>query len=599
MYKLNEKQLEAVNHFKGNMLVLAGPGSGKTTIITNRVKFLLEKGVSEKNILVITFTKSAAKEMAIRFENIYGVNKVLFGTFHSVFFRILRRHLNYTLANILKEGEKISIIKKIIADKFNFDSDDDLVISIANEISLLKNELLDINFYSSNSCGMDDFKKIFTEYEQCKRSQNKIDFDDMLVNCYKLLAQNQNIASYYKSLYKFILIDEFQDINRVQYECVKLFSTGNLFAVGDDDQSIYKFRGSSPDFILNFSNEFANTKIITLDKNYRSTQNIISFCNKVISQNKNRYEKNIMGVGEIGAPVQMLRFKNITDESIKISQMIKQNPDRLNDTAVIFRTNLQAQAFITNFMNMNIPYKLKDEILSLYDHWAAKDILAYLKFCLDDTDNQSLLKIINHPKRYVSKTMIVKAAKKSYNILGNLLADKSLPTWRKTPIEELLFHMDQLALQKPYQAIKYIRKMIGYDNYISEFAKNQNVKSKWLFEILDELQESARNFTQFEDFIAYAENFSGNIKSSDDGVTLTTMHSAKGLEFDTVFLISTVEGLIPHEKSKTDAELEEELRLLYVGLSRAKNNLFVSTIENRYEAPAKISRFLSFATDGN
>lgn len=599
MYKLNEKQLEAVNHFKGNMLVLAGPGSGKTTIITNRVKFLLEKGVSEKNILVITFTKSAAKEMAIRFENIYGANKVLFGTFHSVFFRILRRHLNYTLANILKEGEKISIIKKIIADKFNFDSDDDLVISIANEISLLKNELLDINFYSSNSCGMDDFKKIFTEYEQCKRSQNKIDFDDMLVNCYKLLSQNQNIASYYKSLYKFILIDEFQDINRVQYECVKLFSTGNLFAVGDDDQSIYKFRGSSPDFILNFSNEFANTKIITLDKNYRSTQNIISFCNKVISQNKNRYEKNIMGVGEIGAPVQMLRFKNITDESIKISQMIKQNPDRLNDTAVIFRTNLQAQAFITNFMNMNIPYKLKDEILSLYDHWAAKDILAYLKFCLDDTDNQSLLKIINHPKRYVSKTMIVKAAKKSYNILGNLLADKSLPTWRKTPIEELLFHMDQLALQKPYQAIKYIRKMIGYDNYISEFAKNQNVKSKWLFEILDELQESARNFTSLEDFICYSENFSGNIKSSDDGVTLTTMHSAKGLEFDTVFLISTVEGLIPHEKSKTDAELEEELRLLYVGLSRAKNNLFVSTIENRYEAPAKISRFLSFATDGN
>jgi Superfamily I DNA and RNA helicases len=594
MYELNERQSEAVHHFEGPMMVLAGPGSGKTTIITHRVKFLLEKcKIADKNILVITFTKSAADEMSLRFKNIYGENKVSFGTFHSVFFRIIRRHFNYSIENVLKEGEKKLILKQIIANNFDFDTDNELLDSISNEISLLKNELFDINFYNSNSCGSDDFRKIYFEYEKYKSQKNKIDFDDMLVVCYKLLLSNENVLNFYRQLYKFVLIDEFQDINRAQYECIKLLVRKNLFIVGDDDQSIYKFRGACPEFILNFPKDYPNTKIVKLNKNYRSSEKIISFCNKIISQNKNRYEKNISGVGRIGNNVHIIKFKNITDESIKIAQMIKKNPLQLNDTAIIFRTNIQAQSFITNFMNMNIPYKLKDEVLSLYEHWAVKDILAYLKFSLDNSDNKSLYKIINRPNRYISKTMLVKAAKKSYNILDNLFHDKTLPLFRRTPIEELLFHFDELALKNPYDAVKYVRKIIGYDNYINEFSKLQNINSKWIFEIMDEFCESAKNFSSIKDFIYYAQNFSSNIKNDSNGVTLTTMHSSKGLEFDTVFLISCVEGIIPHEKSKTDSQIEEELRLFYVGLTRAKNNLYISLIENRYELNAKPSRFLT------
>lgn len=594
MNNLNPRQSEAVRHFKGPMIVLAGPGSGKTTIITRRVKFLLENyNVQDKNILVITFTKAAADEMKQRFKKIHGENKVLFATFHSFFFRIIRKFYNYSLENILKEGERKNILKQIIISNFNFEIDDDFLSSILNEISLLKNELLDINFYNSNSCGSDDFRKIYHAYEKYKKDKKKIDFDDMLVLCYKILSSNKNILELYRRVYKFILIDEFQDINRAQYECIKLLTNKNLFAVGDDDQSIYKFRGACPEFLLNFPKDFTDTKIIVLDKNYRSSEKIISFCSKIIEQNKNRYEKKISGTGIIGTTPKILEFNNITDEAKKISEMIKNTSDKINDTAVIFRTNIQAQSFMTNFMNLNIPYKLKDEFPSLYEHWAIKDILAYMKFSLDNSDIASLYKIINRPKRFISKTMLVKAAKKSYNILENLFNDKVLPIWRRTPIEELLFNLNQMKLKNSYDSVRYIRKIIGYDKFIREFSDNQNIKSKWLFEIMDEFQESAKNFPDTQDFVSYAENFSINTKKNSDGVTLTTMHSVKGLEFDTVFLISAVEGLIPHEKSKTDYEIAEELRLFYVALTRAKNNLFISITKNRYELPAKPTRFLS------
>lgn len=580
MNELNGKQLSAVKNFRGKMIVLAGPGSGKTTIITHKVKYLLENcNVDEKNILVITFTKAAAIEMKKRFEKIYGTNKVLFATFHSFFFKIIRSFYDLSTKNILKENERKNILKQIINSEFEID--DDFLQSISNEISLLKNDLHDINFYSSKICATDEFQKIFLAYEKYKQEKCKIDFDDILSLCYKVLTQNIAIKNFYRDRYKFILIDEFQDINRTQYECIKLLTNENLFVVGDDDQSIYKFRGASPKFLLDFPKDFPDAKIIILDKNYRSTEKIISFCGKIIAQNKNRYEKKFSGRGIIGSEPKILQFENITQQAQKISEMIKKNPAKINDTAVIFRTNIQARAFVENFMNLNIAYKLKDEFSNIYENWAVKDILAYMKFSVDNKNISALAQIINHPKRFVSKTIFAKATKKSYNVLENLFNDKSLPMWQRTYIEELIFHLNELVLKKPYDCVRYIRKIIGYDKFIKEF--------RWLSEILDEFQESAKNFSDIQDFIFYAENFSAKIKNNNGGVTLTTMHSAKGLEFDTVFIISAIEGLIPHEKNY---EIEEELRLFYVALTRAKNNLFISVTKNRYELKAEPSRFL-------
>ncbi len=601
MNGLNEKQSEAINFFKGKMLVLAGPGSGKTTVIIHRVKTLLEKyKVNEKNILVITFTKAAADEMKNRFQKIYGANKVLFATFHSFFFRIIRHVYNISVENIFAETEKKNLIKQIINNNFDFNSDEDFLKDILNEIGIVKNELLDINFYNSKSCASDDFKKIFLIYEGYKKKHKKIDFDDMLSLCHKILTKNKSALEFYKSKYKFILIDEFQDINRAQYECIKLLTTENLFVVGDDDQSIYKFRGARPEFLLDFKKDFGDAKIIILDKNYRSSEKIILFCNKVIAQNKNRYQKKTSGRGLIGIEPKILKFDDINDEAKKIAAMIKKNNlEQANDTAIIFRTNIQAQAFIINFMNLNIDYKLKDEVSNLYDNWVSQDILAYIKFCLDQSDIKSLGQIINRPKRFISKEMFIRASKKSLgdkkNILKNLFEDRKIPLWRRAPIEELLFHVKKIFSLSCYDCVKYIRKVIGYDNFIREFCDARKIKSRWLFEILDEVQESAKNFSDKSEFVSYAENFSVNAKllnAKNPGVTLTTMHSAKGLEFDTVYLISAIEGLVPHEKSVTDQELEEELRLFYVGLTRAKNNLFISVIKSRYESEAKVSRFL-------
>ena len=597
MDDLNDQQYEAANFFKGKMLVLAGPGSGKTTVIVYRVKFLLEKyKVNERNVLVITFTKAAADEMKNRFQKNYGDNYVLFATFHSFFFRIIRRVYNISIENILSEQGKKDLIKQIISNNFDFGFDEDLLKDISNEIGRIKNELLNINFYNSNSCASDDFKKIFKLYETHKKKYKKIDFDDMLVLCYKILSQNKSVLDFYKNKYKFILIDEFQDINRAQYECIKLLTGKNLFVVGDDDQSIYKFRGACPEFLLGFKKDFHDAKIIILQKNYRSTEEIILFCNKIIAQSKNSYEKKTSGRGLIGVKPKILKFNNTSDEAKKIAQIIKNgDKEKINNTAIIFRTNIQAQAFIMNFMNLNVNYKLKDEVSNLYDNWVSRDILAYIKFCLDPNDVKSLGQIINRPKRFVSKEMFIRAAKKSAgNILKNLFEDKRVPLWRRTPIEELLFHIKKISELSCYDSIKYIRKIIGYDNFIKEFCDTKKINAKWLFEILDELQESARNFFDLQHFILYAEDFAVNMKSNNIsvGVTLTTMHSAKGLEFDTVYLVSAVEGLIPHEKSISEQEIEEELRLFYVGLTRAKNNLFISVIKSRYETEAKVSRFL-------
>ena len=604
--RLNENQQKAILHKNGPMIVLSGPGSGKTTVITYRVKNLIENyNISPNEILVITFTKAASEEMKERFKKICSsYYNVSFSTFHSCFFKIIRENYKYELSNILDDNEKAKIIKSII-NKYNiyFDNMEEFVQAIISEISLLKNELLNPNYFNSRYLNSNNFNIVYNEYELLKNQQNKIDFDDMLIQCYYLLKDYEDIRKFWINKYKYILIDEFQDINRVQYECIKILCENkNIFVVGDDDQSIYGFRGSRPEFLLNFPKDFENTKKVILNVNYRSTNQIINLCNKVILENNNRYAKNIIGTNKENKQPILIRAYDAYEEAKKIVGKIQalKKIYPLEEIAIIYRTNLQARAVVEILKDYNIEYQLKDNITSIYEHFIAKDIICYLSLAINKFDNESFLKIANKPKRFLNKNMLQDAFEKCKNetsILEYLYCKVDLKSWQMESINELLFHLEQIKSKNVYDAIKYIIKTVGYESYLEEYVDFKNIGIKGLLEILNEVLDSAKGYEKIEEYLNHIENMKQDIfkkykNNNQRGIVLTTMHSVKGLEFDVVFVIGCIDGIIPHEKSKSYIEIEEERRLFYVAITRAKVLLYISILNTKYEEKAFPSRFL-------
>lgn len=609
--EMNISQKKAVEHLSGPMMVLAGPGSGKTTVIAHRVKYLIEeRKIAPEKILVITFTKAAAEEMESRFAKLENdevkARKVTFGTFHSVFFRIIRSALGYRLENILKEDERKYLLRSIVRSlKIEFEDEEEFLKDISLEISLMKNELIDVKYYNTMVCSNDDFEKIVEMYENYKLENNKIDFDDMLCICWKLLNENEACLKWWQKKYDYVLIDEFQDINRVQYETVKELVKihNNIFIVGDDDQSIYKFRGARPEFLLSFPDDFQNVKSVVLDTNYRSTDNIIELANKLIVNNKQRYEKNIKGVKGKNANPILLISDNIEEEARLIGQEIKKLHKKgiaYKDTAVIFRTNIQARAFVDKFMDMNIPFYMRDEMPNLYEHWIAKDLISYIKLSENMHLNDDLERIINKPKRYISKLILQSAKREGGSLIYSLMNLEDVKVWQRERLEELELQLQIIKKRTPFEALKYIRGVIGYDDYLKEYADFRKVGAKSLLEVADEIREASKNYKTHQEFLNHIEEFSAELRNQKlnkkkveaDAVALSTLHGSKGLEFDTVFISSAVEGVIPHEKSKTEAEIEEERRLFYVGITRAKQFLYISTIKTRYEEKVGKSQFL-------
>ncbi len=605
--KFNEGQFKAITHLNGPMMVVAGPGSGKTTVITYRVKHLIENySIPENKILVVTFTKSAADEMKIRYEKITNKKtKILFSTFHSLFFRILRSHININLENVLKESEKKEILLNIIKNlNIEVGIEDELFQSLNLELTIVKNNFIDIDYYNSTNFANDEFKQIYSTYEKLKKKYNKIDFDDMLIKCYELLSNNENILKIWQNRFSHILIDEFQDINKIQYETIKLLAQkcDSLYIVGDDDQSIYKFRGAKPEFLINFKEEYNNVETSILNVNYRSTEEIINISNKIISQNNFRLDKKIVGTGKRGVNPKIIKSNDIVTEAVNIAKKIKSMKDiNVNDICVIYRNNLQSRAFIEAFMNFNIPYQLKDEVPLIYEHWICKDICAYINCAINKYDNESLKRIINKPKRYINKGIISYLDKNNESLLYQLLETNKLKNWQKQRIEELEFYFNSIKKKTPYDAFKYIRKVVDYNSYVKEYSKYKRMNYKNLFEILDELQETSKGFKTLEEYLEHVketikkskEENSKKEKSDLNGVTLTTMHSVKGLEFEVVFVISCVENVIPHEKAKSKEDIEEERRLFYVAVTRAKSILYISIIKTRYEETVKPTIFLN------
>ena len=612
--KLNENQKVAVEHVDGPCMVLAGPGSGKTRVITYRIaNMVVNKGISPRSILAISFTKASSVEMknrALSLSNDHRMNKVTYGTFHSVFFRILRYFEKYSLDNIFDEKSKRLLLKGILKSLNIENADDDETIGqVINEISYVKNELMDIRDFTSELLTSDEFLKTYNLYEEHKNQHNKIDFDDMLIKTYHLLKHNKSALDMVRGIYRYILVDEFQDINKVQFEVLKLIANpnNNIFVVGDEDQSIYGFRGARPDFLLEFEQYFKGTKKVLLDINYRSKDEIINIANRLIEKNENRYEKVIKCHQGEGGNVKYISPNDSEEEAVFIAKDIleemKKDYVEYTDFAVIYRTNIQSRALVDVFMDMRIPFIVKDSIITIYDHWAAQDILAYLRIGVNPDSNKDWVRIINKPFRYISKEH-VNMVKDEKNFINALINKCNLHPKQVKTINDLDIDLSYLKTLNPKNAISYIRTSLDYDRYILDYCTNRKIKTNGLIEILNELESSATNFNTIQEYLDHIERVKSELienknNQNSDGVIFTTMHSAKGLEFKNVYIIGATEGTIPHEKSydindeeKKVNQIEEERRLMYVAITRAEENIYISSPSNKYGKKVSKSRFI-------
>ena len=603
--KLNTAQQKAVCHETGPMLVLAGPGSGKTTVLLCRISRLLERGLAKpQEILALTFSKAAAEEMKSRFENLNGASGVSFGTFHSIFFRILRSRYGWNVEQIFQEEERRSILRNSIeAEKWDIPDLEEYISQFFSQLSLMNSELEQPNRFTPTGMPVEEFRKLYRAYEGYKERHEKLDFDDMLTQCYQLLREDAAVREYWQRKYKFILVDEFQDVNQAQFACLQILAEKhqNLFVVGDDDQSIYAFRGARPDFLLHFPTLYPAAKKVTLNTNYRSTERIVNLAERVIGNNEVRFVKNMKGIGEAGDKVTFFLAEDAAKEAEHIAEKIGRLLDEgvpLTEIAVIYRTNLQGGAFARELYKRGIPYDLRDNSGNVYEHWVAKDLLAYLLLAENEESDSALRRILNKPKRYIGKDLLAEAEPMPYTFLRSFFVCPSLKGWQEENLENLRIDLNQIRKRTPYDAVKYIRKVIGYDEYLEEFAAYRRTSAQVLQEIADEIMETAKDCADVRSFREQLERLSLQMKEQSrkkgqkrNGVALMTMHGAKGLEFRAVFLPSLVEGIVPHEKGMDT--VAEERRLFYVAMTRASEKLCLSAILQRYEKERKPSRFLT------
>lgn len=600
----NREQEEAITHKGGPLMVLAGPGSGKTLVITYRVKWLIENaGVHPSNILVITFTRAAAEEMKKRFFMFDGMENapVTFGTFHSIFFMILRYAYRYTAANIIREDVKRRYIKEMTENmELEIEDENEFLSGIINEISYVKGEMMSLSYYHSNNCSDELFAQIYEGYEKRLREENLIDFDDMLVFCYELLKEREDIRTLWQNKFQHILIDEFQDINKVQYEIIRMLAGkgDHLFIVGDDDQSIYRFRGARPEIMLGFEKDYPEAKKVILNTNYRCSEEIVEGAEHLISHNTKRFPKNMQAARGSKVPITFRNLKDAGEECTDILKGIRfyyKKGISLEDMAVIFRTNTQPRLLVGRLMEYNIPFQMRDVIPNIFDHWIARNILTYIKLAMGNRDRKLFLQVMNRPKRYISRSMITEPQVDLKKLKQQTFGKK----WLYEKIDKLEMDLYLLRKMEPYAAIQYIRNGIGYEDYMNEYAQFRRMNPDDLEEVLNQIQESAKEYHSFEEWFAYIESYGEELRKQMEagrqqksGVTLTTMHSSKGLEYEVVFVMDINEGVTPHKKAVKEADLEEERRLFYVAVTRAKTYLFLYSVKELYQKDAQISRYI-------
>lgn len=603
---LNPSQERAIRHKTGPMLVLAGPGSGKTLVITERTRFLIEEcQISPSNILVITFTKAAAMEMKQRFRRRIGKDcPVTFGTFHAVFFMILKHAYHYSAENIIKEEARYQCIREIIAKcRLDYEDENEFITSLLGEIGMVKNAGIAIANYYSKNCAETVFRRIFNEYQEYLYRHKLLDFDDMLVYTKELFTERKDILAAWQNKYQYILIDEFQDINKIQYDIIKMLAgeRRNLFAVGDDDQSIYRFRGAKPEIMLHFKEDFKGAEPVLLDTNYRSTEQIVGAAGNVISYNRERFEKQIKAGGGNGAAVEFLLFEGQREENARIIWDIQEAVEHgahYEDFAILFRTNLQPRLLMEQLLAYNIPFRTKDSIPNLYEHWIAKDLFAYIRIAMGSRERRDFLQIMNRPKRYISRDSLDEPTV-AFDVWEWYYEEQP---WVAKRISQLQHDIKVLERLGPYAAINYIRKAIGYDEFLAEYADYRRIKAEGLYDVIEELQASAKDHKDYDSWFAHIDSYTKELQEmyrvqneNRESVALATLHSAKGLEYENVYLIDVNEGVMPYKKAVLEPEIEEERRMFYVGMTRAKKNLHLFAVKKLNNKDAEISRFIKEA----
>lgn len=607
---LNDKQYEAVINYEGPSLVIAGAGSGKTKVLTHKIAYLIQDlGIKPWNILAITFTNKAANEMKQRVENLVGElsHDMWIGTFHSICVRILRRYIDRIGFDssfiIFDTSDQRTMIKNCLKD---LQIDDKMFTEriVQFEISNAKNEMLEPDSYLARVNG--DFRKekianIYSMYQKRLKENNAIDFDDIINFTIKILTENPDVLEYYTEKFKYILVDEYQDTNKAQFMLVSLLASryGNITVVGDNDQGIYSFRGADISNILNFERDFPGTKIIKLEQNYRCSKNILNVANSVIKNNEIKYDKKLWTQNEQGNLPNVYKAEDEYDEARYIVEQInhlkKEEYYKYSDFAILYRMNTQSRAIEEILVREDIPYKIIGG-LKFYERKEIKDIIAYLRLIYNPNDNLSLIRIINEPKRGIGNTSLEKVQiiaqdndTSMYEVIKN--ADKyglnrvfansrefiqTIEELRQTKNDMLISELITQTLKKT----GYI-KALEVENTVEAENRIANLEEFLTVAIEFEEQIAENTLAEFLESITLS-NDVDNLEEMKDSVTLMTLHSAKGLEFNTVFLVGMEEGIFPGYKSIGEPkELEEERRLCYVGITRAKNNLYFTCAKHR------------------
>lgn len=602
----NEGQKQAIYGHEGEWMVISCPGSGKTTVIIERAHQMVIAGKNPRKILIVTFTKEAATEMERRYIAAYGADGITFGTIHAICFRVLTEVYGYRRENIITELSKWKYFYEKLQHKEEPNKLDELIKSVIADISLIKNSEENYQTYQPEHCKKDVFQELYEQYEADKRKHHMIDFDDMLLLCREAFQKYPDTLTRWQDMYDYIMIDEYQDTNSVQNDifCMLAAKKKNLFVVGDDDQSIYKFRAADAGIMLNFAKQHPLCKRVNLSVNYRSEPQIIEAASKLISQNQVRFQKQFLGYKRGKGEIYYTQYKNLSEQADGILEFVRKYHAQgiaYEDMAILFRNNAQNRVPASRTLRTEIPFYTTEPIRDMHTEFIFADIMSYYRLAEGIGMRGDMMRVINHPSRYLKQELFRNFVNfeesAMYECAERIVARRS----RENAIDkigELSVALQRFRGASPEEFMAYFAgPVFGYKNWLYEYAEWRERDPQEFLDILNQLQEEAAQFQTMGEWFAYAQDYAQiireqNQKKEHQGICLSTFHSAKGLEWEVVFIIDANEEITPYKKAVKSGDIEEERRLFYVAVTRARKFLHISYV-GIGKNPAHISRFVS------
>ena len=601
-----EAQKRAIESKARAVLVVAGPGSGKTTVLTERLVYLLKNGAEAKSCLLLSFTRASSKEMALRFakRGIAG-NSPHFSTIHALCLSLLREVRGIEREGLVNLYEKMDWLSAYFLEKgIAREEVEELLLNYGNQISYFKSITEEERMHFLREEKNEDFLPLFQYYEKMRKLRGKLDFEDLLIEVLLELQKNTRIADSWKSRFSYILVDEFQDLSLIQYAILKALSEkgASLFVVGDEDQSIYGFRGASPDILFRFAGDFPDCERIFLADNFRSKEEIVLLSRRLIGKNKKRFQKPLTGRRGRGGKAKYFLLETGVEEAVLLAEHVESllregcPPEEI---AVLCRSKMQITPLLPGFMERGIPIVVVEELSNVFQHFIGKDILAYLRLAKNKESSQELVQILSKPYRGLRREKILH---KDSGLSDLKRAAKTRKEREET--EKLEKHLEALSKLNPKEAVLFIRKEIGYEKYLEDFAKKKNKDFTEWWESLEEITAMSEGYPDLDAFFRFVTEFNRRAlerrkPEEEKGIRFMSYHSAKGLEFDEVFLPDCIEGIIPDGRAKKPEELEEERRSFYVALTRARKGIHIYVTKTRYSKKVYPSRFIPELLEGS